>query len=518
MSVIRSVNPATGVLIREIPFTPAAELTAMFARARKAQEAWAALSPRKRAQVLIQLRETIINRAESIIDVLASENGKPRFEALANEVVPAAELITHFAASAPRILADHRIPLRLMKHRVSYLQRWPLGVVAVISPWNYPFLMPLGDAVMALVAGNAVIFKPSEATTSVGLKIQELMEEAGVPSGLFQTAVGDGTVGAEIVRQKPDKIFFTGSVATGKKIMAAATESLTPVSLELGGKDAMIVLPDADLDYATSAALWGAFSNAGQICASVERLIVHHSIADEFERKLVEKMKTLRAGVSAGIATNDIGPATFEPQKKIYERHLSEARQRGAKIVGGEFDPQRRWLAPSLVSGPQIEELEVYNEETFGPVVAMTTFRSIDEAIEKANRSRYGLLASVITRNIALGESVARRLEVGTVTINEVTYTAGLPETPWGGMKDTGFGKKHSDEGLLEFVRTRHIHKPRASFLTMKSWWWFPYTPFQYAMFQSFLETYRRSWIDKLKALPHLLVNLVQFLKNEKRL
>ncbi len=519
MTVIRSINPANGQLLREIPFSSVEELTAAFASARTAQKSWALLPLKKRAELLIQLRETILNHADDIVKLISSENGKPVFEVVATELLPVLELITFFCKKARHTLEDRRIPLNLMRHRSSILQRWPLGVVAVISPWNYPFLLPIGEIVMALIAGNSVLFKPSEAASSIGMKIQELMDEAGIPHGVFQTLYGDGTVGAELVRQRPDKIFFTGSVRTGKKIMAAASENLTPVSLELGGKDAMLVLADADLDFATSAALWGGYSNAGQACASVERLIVHHAVADEFKRRLLEKLATLRSGPSGPPGSNDLGPTTFAPQKAIYQKHLDEARSQGAEfLAGGEFSEDGRYLKPTLVTGRTIENTEIYNEETFGPVIAMTTFRSVDEAIQKANASRYGLLASVITRDISQGERIARQLEVGTVTVNEVLYTAGIPETPWGGIKDTGFGRKHSEEGLLEFVHTRHIHKPKASFLVFKSLWWFPYTPYQYGTFRALLETYRKSRLSKLRAVPHLLWNFVQFVKNEKRI
>lgn len=280
----------------------------------------------------------------------------------------------------------------------------------------------------------------------------------------------------------------------------------------------MIILPDADLDYATSAALWGGFSNSGQICASVERIIVHESVAGEFLDLLRSKVALLRQGPSERGA-NDLGAITFEKQKGIYERQIEQARAEGAQfITGGTFSEDRRFLAPTVVTGPSIESLAIYNEETFGPVVAVTTFDSVDEAIEKANRSPYGLLASIVSRDIRLAESVARRLETGTVTINEVVYTAGLPETPWGGVKDTGFGRKHSARGLLEFVNTRHVHKPAWGAFAFKSFWWFPYTPLQYATFKQFMEFYRRDWAARLKALPSWLWKLARFVTREPRI
>lgn len=518
MTKLISRNPGTGEIIRELDVTPIDSLPLLFAQARTAQFSWGQIPIKQRAQFLIQLRETLLNHIDSITDLITQENGKPRYEAMVNELLPCVDTLTYFIKKSPKLLKDRTIPLTLMKYKKSYLNYWPVGVVAIISPWNYPFLLPFAEIIMALVSGNAVIFKPSEVTPCVGLKIQELCAEAGLPPHVLQTLIGDGTLGAAIIQQKPNKIFFTGSVPTGKKIMAAAAEHLIPVNLELGGKDAMIVLPDADLDYATSAALWGGFSNSGQVCASTERILVHERIAEPFLKQLKEKLGKLRQGPSLG-KENDLGAITFEKQKNVYALQLAEAAKQGADLItGGEFSEDRRFLRPTVITGSKIESTQIYNEETFGPVVAVTTYQSLAEAIQKANQSKYGLLASVITRNISLGEEVAKKLEVGTVTVNEVVYTAGLGETPWGGVKESGFGRTHADIGIYEFVNVRHIHKPRLKLFVFKSLWWFPYTPYQYATFRKFFELYRRNWIDKLRAVPDILWNLVKQIKEEKRL
>jgi succinate-semialdehyde dehydrogenase/glutarate-semialdehyde dehydrogenase len=517
MGTLVTRDPATGEVLRELPTTPLEDLPMIFAQAREAQQRWALVPVKKRAASLLALRETLLNHVDDIAELISRENGKPRFEAMANELLPCVDMLTYYTKRGPKLLRDRRITMVLMKHRKSHINYWPVGVTAIISPWNYPFMLPFAEIVMALISGNAVVFKPSEVTPLVGLRIQELCDEAGLPRHILQTLVGDGSVGAAIIQQKPNKVFFTGSVATGKKIMAACAEHLIPLNLELGGKDPMIVLPDADVDFATSAALWGGFSNSGQVCASTERILVHESIAEPFMEQLKQKLGQLRHR-EAG-KDGDLGSITFERQKAVYERQLLQARERGARFVtGGKFSKDRTFLEPTIVTGPQIESLDIYNEETFGPVVAVTTFKSVTEAVEKANDSPYGLLASVITRNLPLGEEIARQLEVGTVTINEVVYTAGLGETPWGGVKNTGFGRTHSDIGLYEFVNVRHIHKPRSRLFVFKSPWWFPYTPYQYAVFRTFFDTYRRHWIDKLRAVPHVLWNFVQFIKSEKRL
>ncbi len=518
MSLLISRNPATGETLAQIEMTSHEELPKIFERARFAQKLWAAQPLKARSQVLLQLREVLIQHIDEITETIVNENGKPHFEAMGHEIVPTLDILTFYAKQAPRILADRKIPLTLMKHRRSYYNYWPLGVVAVISPWNYPWLLPLGEIAMAVAAGNAVVFKPSEITPLVGLKIQDMFDRAGFPAHLLQTVIGDGRVGAAIIDQKPSKVFFTGSVLTGKKIMAQASQYLIPVNLELGGKDALLVLPDADLDFATSAALWGGYTNAGQMCASVERILVHESIATPFQELLVKKLGQLKQGPSS-TRNNDLGPVTFEKQKAVYEDHLTEARQADAKFLcGGDLSEDKRYMQPTLISGAGVEKLKVYKEETFGPVIALTTFRSIPEAIEKANSGRYGLLASVITRNLSLGEQVAKQLEAGSVLINEVCYTAGLAETPWGGVKESGIGRTHSAEGLLEFVNVRHIHKPLFSWLTFKSFWWFPYTEIQFRFFRLFAEMYRRSWMLKARTLPDFLMAFAQLVKNDKRL
>lgn len=519
-TILTATHKATGATLAELPIPSAKEIEKVFARSRKAQKTWANLSPRKRAKHLINLRETLLNHVDDLADLIHQENGKPHFEAMINDLLPSVELITFFANQGPKILKDRKIRIHnpILAYRKSYLSFWPIGVVAVISPWNFPFFLPFGEIVMALIAGNSVVFKPSEVTPLIGLKIAELCEEAGLPPNLLQVVVGDGKVGEEIIQQKPDKVFFTGSVETGKKVLQSASKNLTPVVLELGGKDAMVVLSDSNIDFATSAALWGSFGNSGQVCASTERLFLHEKIAEPFLKEFKEKIGKLRK--SSDSKQSDLGVITHDQQKKIYEKHIEEAKKSGAEVLtGGKFYYNDKALEPTVLTGANIEKTAAHNEETFGPVVTATSFKSINEAIEKANRSRYGLLASIITDNISLGEQIAKQLEVGTVIINEVAYTAGVPETPWHGVKESGMGIKHSELGLFEFTNVRHINKPRFKFFTFfKALWWYPYSPYQYEAFRGFFELYRKSWIDKLAALPTFLWNLVKFLKTEKRL
>lgn len=524
MEQITIQDPATGEVIGSLPVSSPEAVKQAFASARAAQGAWAAKPLSERAEFLLSLRETLVHHADAVIDLVRRENGKPAIEALTGEVIPSLEVLTYFAKKAPKLLRDRKIPLQnpLLLHRKSTIQYWPLGVVAVISPWNFPFYLPFAEIAMALLAGNAVVFKPSEVTPFTGRKILELCEEAGLPPGLLQILIGGGEVGAALIEERPAKVFFTGSVETGKKIMAQASKYLIPVNLELGGKDPLIVLPDADLDFATSAALWGGFTNAGQICASTERLLLHERIATPFLNLLQEKIGKLRVGPSTGIGTNEIGPVTYDRQKGVLREQLESARASGAEFVsGGAFSEDGRFLPPTVIKGAtpdSIESTSAYREESFGNIMTATTFRTPAEAVAKANASRYGLVASIITKNMTLADRMAREIETGSVLINEVTYTAGLPETPWGGLKDSGFGKKHSDEGLLEFVHARHVHRPRAAFMTTKSMWWFPYTPSQYDLFKTMLRFYKRSPFSKIAALPEFLWHFIQTLKKDPRL
>jgi len=516
---LRVQNPATGKPLGEVTMTPLEVIPDMMQKARAAQAEWSQFSPRKRGKVLLKLRETLLVHMDELVDLLVAENGKPRIEALTNDLLPSVELTGFFAKRAPLLLKDREISIQnpILLHRRSYLNHWPIGVVAVISPWNFPFLLPYGEIVMALAAGNGVLFKPSEVTPLIAQKMVAICHKAGVPKDLIQLVQGGANRGEAVIQARPDKIFFTGSVSTGKKIMESASRTLTPVCLELGGKDPMIVLPDADLDYATSAALWGGFMNGGQVCASVERIFVHRKQSDAFRKLLAEKTATLRQGSDPDQI--DVGPVTMDKQKKVYQHQINEARQAGANFYqGGQFSDDHRFLKPTLVSVDGMEDLSIYKEETFGPIITLSEYDSIDEAIQKANSSPYGLLASVITGDVRKGESVARRLEAGTVTINEAVYTAGLPETPWGGLKDSGFGRKHSDLGFMEFVHVRHIHRPRWNWLLFKSWWWYPYGPLQYRTFRSFLELYRKSLFIRLKTFPKFVWNFLMFILKEKRL
>ena len=439
---IKSYNPITGELLGAVDNLEEDKLEKLIYRGEKAFLQWKNLSFQERAQYLLNFREEIASRIDELTSFVSQETGKPRFEALAAEVLPLIQLISWAVKSAPQLLKRKKISISVLKHKKSFLQYEPLGVVGVIAPWNYPLTIPLGEAIMALAAGNCVIVKPSEVTPLIAKKVEEIFKQVKLPEGVFQVATGDGETGAYLVRSPHiKKIFFTGSVKTGKRIAAAAAELLKPYVLELGGSDPMIVCEDADVERAAEGAVWGAYMNAGQTCASVERVYVHHSIADSFIEKVVQKTKNLRVGQDKNFDA-DVGAVTFKKQFQVYREQLDDALSKNAKILIGDMPRNEVFAQPTVLLGTN-ESMAIIREETFGPYLPIEVVYNDEEAVTKANNNQYGLCASVWTKNRAKGEKLASRLEAGTVTINDCSFTHALSETPWGGVKNSGVGRVH---------------------------------------------------------------------------
>jgi succinate-semialdehyde dehydrogenase/glutarate-semialdehyde dehydrogenase len=392
--------------------------------------------------------------------------------------VPTLDAMHYFARAAEHLLRPQKIDIGQygLMGRSSRLIFKPLGVVGIISPWNFPLATPAQEIVMALMVGNAVVLKPSELTPLIALKIGELFTRAGLPKQLLEVVTGDGSSGAALIDARVDKIMFTGSVATGKRVAEAAAKYLTPVVLELGGKDPMIVLEDADITNAARGAVWGAFANSGQACASVERCYVQESIADKFIARVVAETKALKQGLGSDPAI-DIGSMSNERQLQIVSEHVEDARTRGAQVLtGGRRATNLRGLfyEPTVLTNVD-HRMTIMRDETFGPVLPVMTFRTEAEAVDLANDSPYGLTASVWTRNISRGQRIASLIHAGTVMVNEVVYTHGIAQTPWGGIKESGYGRTHGRMGLLELVNAQHVHVNRVPFLP--DLWWFRYSP-----------------------------------------
>jgi succinate-semialdehyde dehydrogenase/glutarate-semialdehyde dehydrogenase len=494
---IVSINPATLEELARFPVASAAEVDLAVSRARAAQPAWAALSYRNRARYILKVRRALYDRKEEIMRVISDETGKPEFEALSTEVFMVSDLMSHFAMNSEKALRDERFTLAVFRNKRSLICYEPLGVVGVISPWNFPFSIPVGEIVMALMSGNTVVLKPSEFTPLVGDAIKRLFDSAGFPDGVFQVVQGDGSTGAALVESAVDKIFFTGSVRTGKRIAESAAKRLLPVVLELGGKDPMIVCEDAPFERTVKGAVWGAFMNCGQVCASVERLYVSEAIAEKFISSVVEEVKRLRVGPPEGCST-DIGPLTNENQLKIVSEQVADAVAKGARVLTGgrrRDDLGGYFFEPTVLVDVDAS-MKVMNEETFGPVLPIKVVKDEEEAICEANSTRFGLLASVWTSDNERGRRIARRIEAGTVIINDAVYTHGAAQTPWFGVKESGLGVTHGRAGLFEFVRMKHVNW---DLLPMKSnWWWFPYTEVWQNRFKTLMKVLYRWGLRKI--------------------
>jgi acyl-CoA reductase-like NAD-dependent aldehyde dehydrogenase len=484
---IISYDPATGEEVGRVPLASAAEVSAAVARARRAQAAWGDESYAARRGVVMRARRIVLEELEEIALLVSRETGKPVAEAVSMELTPTLDLMQFFARRTKHLLRAEKINIGQygLMGRTSRIVYRPLGTIGIISPWNFPWAIPLGEVVMALMAGNAVVLKPSELTPLVGLKIADVFKRAGLAEGVLEVVTGDGTTGAALVEAGVDKIMFTGSVATGKRVAQTAAKTLTPIVLELGGKDPMIVLEDADVETAASAAVWGAFSNSGQACASVERCYVHERVATRFIESVVEKTRALRQSPGTN-EDADIGSMSSERQLSIVEEHVRDAVKRGANVMtGGKRARQLRgaFYEPTVLTNVD-HTMTVMREETFGPVLPVMTFKTETEAVRLANDSVFGLTASVWTRNARRGKRVAEQLEAGTVMVNEVLYTHGIAQTPWGGMKQSGLGRTHGRLGLLELVHPQHVHVNRLS--RLRDFWWFGYTPRAGRLFRGF--------------------------------
>jgi succinate-semialdehyde dehydrogenase/glutarate-semialdehyde dehydrogenase len=486
---VASVNPATGEILREFESASESQVQAAVARARASQVAWAEIGVRKRIAVLREFQRRLVEKKSEIADAITREAGKPIAEALTTEVLVVLDAARFLIDNAYRLLADEPVPHGNLatKLKRGRLMREPHGVVGIISPWNYPFSIPATETLAALVAGNAVVLKPSEFTSLVALELQSLLHAAGVPPDVFQVVVGDGATGAALLHSPVDKLVFTGSVATGKRIAAAAAERLLPVVLELGGKDPMIVFEDADVDVASSAAVWGAFVNAGQACLSVERCYVHRSLYEPFLKACVEKTQRLRVGHGMDRDT-DVGPMIHERQLQLVEAQVQDAKARGARVLaGGSRIPElgKNFYHPTVLADVT-HEMRIMREETFGPVLPLMAFDSDDEAVRLANDSEYGLAASVWTRDPARGESLARRIHAGTVMVNDVISCFGISEAPHGGVKASGLGRTHGRFGLEEMVRVKYLDTDRMP--GMKKVWWYGYGPAFARQMEGFLD------------------------------
>ena len=480
---IRSYAPATGELIGEAPNTTPDEVKQAVTRARRAQEAWGALPVAERAARVLRFRDAIVDRADEVIDLLSRECGKPRHEALLHEVMVVADIATYFAKNADRILAPRQLDLHLMKHRKSYVHFIPRGVVGVISPWNYPFQLPLRDVMTALIAGNAAVLKPSEVTPLVALKAKEIWDGAGLPEDLFQVVTGYGPTGAALIDAGIQFLVFTGGVSTGKRVAAACGERLIPCVMELGGKAPLLACSDAEIERTARAITFGGFSNCGQVCISVERVYAHRDVHDKLLERVVELTRELRQGDPAKDFV-DVGAMIFAPQIEIVEKHIADAVEKGAVVrTGGKRAPGRgQFFEPTVLANCD-HTMSVMREEIFGPIVPFMKVSSEEEAVRLANESHLGLNAYVFSADREHGKRLAERVEAGSVLVNDVLSNGGTVEAPFGGIKQSGFGRAMGDDALREMCDVRHISVDRVG-MGDKDPLWFPFTEKSYGFFK----------------------------------
>jgi succinate-semialdehyde dehydrogenase/glutarate-semialdehyde dehydrogenase len=500
---VDSIDPSTNEVIARYPAASLNDLRATMERARSAQKEWSARSLAHRCAALLRLRDAIYSRRDDLASVVSRETGKPRVEAVLAEVLLALDTTDFLARQAPAWLRSARVP----HHNLALLAKsgWtefhPHGVVAIISPWNYPFAIPIAQIVPALVTGNAVLLKPSELTPGTGALIGELIEQAQFPRALVQVLQGAGDLGAAIIDAGPDKVFFTGSVATGRRIAEACGGKLIPSVLELGGKDAMIVLADANLETASSAAVWAGFTNCGQACLSVERIYVEQDVAEQFIQLCVEKTRELRLGPPSDPDV-EIGPMIHLRQLEKVEEQLRDAVERRAEILTGgnrRSDLGPNFFEPTVVTRVN-HSMQLMRDETFGPVIAIQTVASAEEAIALANDSPFGLSASVWTADSRRGAEIASRVRAGSVMVNDVASYYGICEAPHGGPGASGWGRTHSRLGLLEMVQVKYIDVDRLPRIAKS--WWFGYTAELAAAAGSFVETvFAPSWKKRFAAL-----------------
>ncbi len=453
---LESLDPATGDVVGAYDVDDAAAVDAAVARAREAAGWWAGLGFAGRAEVLTQWRGVITRRIGQLADLVHRETGKPHPDAVL-EIALTVEHLAWAGRHAERVLRSRRVsPGLLLANQAATLEYLPLGVVGVIGPWNYPVFTPMGSITYALAAGNTVVLKPSELTPGVGRWLADSLSEVVPGHALLQTVVGGGGTGAALCRSAVDKVAFTGSTATGKKVMAACAGNLTPVVIEAGGKDALLVDEDADVAAAADAAAWGAFANAGQTCTGVERVYVHERVHDAFVAELAVRARAVHAGADAEAR---IGPMTLPSQADVVRSHIADALARGGRaVVGGLGAVGERFVQPTVLLDVP-EDAAAVTEETFGPTVTVTRVSSMDEAVALANAGRYGLGSAVFSRS--RGPQIARRIRSGMTSVNSVIAFAGVAALPFGGVGDSGFGRVHGPDGLREFTYAKAVTRQR---------------------------------------------------------
>jgi acyl-CoA reductase-like NAD-dependent aldehyde dehydrogenase len=511
---VESVDPATGQVWKRFETTSPAGVLGAVGRARTAQPGWAGEPLGARVRVLRRFHECLFRRRREVARSLTRENGKPVAEALSSEIGIALDFANYYAREAPRFLRApwYNAGSLAMKRKRVRVEHEPFGVVGVISPWNYPFMLSVGVVIPALVTGNAVLLKPSEFTPESGELLASLFAEAGVPAGVLTVLQGDGSTGAALCDSAVDKIFFTGSVSTGRRVAVRCAERLIPCALELGGSDAAIVLADANVQHAASGIAWGRFANAGQTCVAPKRIYVEAPVYDAFISDLAGAVNALRVG-AGGVQETDIGPMIRADAVTTLESQRDDALSRGATVVATAAAPAGAgsFFAPTVLANVPADA-RVLREETFGPLLPVVRVRDADEAVALANGSEFGLSASIWSADTARAARMARRIEAGSVVINDAVVVAGMADVPHGGVKQSGIGRTHGKAGLEECVRTKATVIDR--FASWRQAWWFGYSNEHEEGIDAYVKVaHSPSVLERILALP----KFMRFVFNPRR-
>ena len=474
-NVLECFNPATGEKLAELPIATTEDVARAAQKARDAFSSWSQRSVAERAAFLLRARDILMDRQDEVLQLLVDEAGKARMEALIVDILILSDTIGYYASNAEKFLADDIVSPHLLKNKRVRVQHAPHGIVANISPWNYPLDLAWSPLVAALIAGNVVINKPSEVTPLISLKFHEILMDAGIPDGVAQVLVGRGDVGAALIDQA-DFICFTGSVATGRKVAVACAQNLKPCTLELGGKDPALVLEDADVDRAANGVVTGAFFNMGQTCVSIERVYVVEDVYDAFVDKVVYKTEKLRQGIDSGYDV-DLGSMTFPRQVEIVEDHVADAVEKGATVrTGGKRNPSfpnGLFYEPTVLTDVT-HDMKIMKDETFGPILPIFKVRDAEEALRLANDSEYGLNASIWTRDTNRGRNLARRLESGNVCVNDWAQNYAVVEAPFGGVKHSGIGRRKGPGEIRKYCYQKTILED--IFQARRDPAWYPYS------------------------------------------
>ncbi len=507
---LNSSNPATLESLGDFSLATEVECRQAVQAAKAAFPVWKNTPAKEKKNILWAAKNILLDRSQAVAETISREKGTPITESLAN-LLGALEALEYYARNSQQSIQPHKAKhhVFMFTHKKGSFRFQPLGPTLIISPWNYPFLIPLLDTLSAIVAGNTVILRPSTTTPFTALHIGEIFLEAGLPPGVLNI-VNCRSQDAETMLTSPDvqTIMFTGSTGVGKKIMSMASRNLTNLTLELGGKDPMIVCADCDLEKAAQGAVWGAFTNTGQSCGSVERLYVQDSVAEEFIQRVLEHTRKLKVGDPLDPET-DVGPMTTLGQLNTVESHLEDARQKGARmLLGGDriSDLPGYFLRPAVLSHTN-HSMQIMTEETFGPTLPIMTFSSLEQAVALANDSDFGLTASVWTQDREVASEMVDKIEAGTVTVNDHMTSFVEPGAIWGGIKQTGIGRSHGPYGLLELVNIKFTD---LDFADKKSYlWWYPYTRQNNHMFRQAMILYHHPRLKQrigalLGIVPHL--------------